>query len=127
MAVGVTVGVRRGDEVGPAAQVGAVIVLVSRETWPLRASIRPCTVAPVWRLIEVSARTDPTNVVAVPRVAELPTCQKTWHAWAPPTSATVLLLAVISVEPAWKTKTASGSPPASRVTVPVSAIAPAAE
>ena len=37
-------------------------------------------------------------------------------------SATVLLLAVIRVEPAWKTKTASGSPSASSVTVPVRAI-----
>ena len=41
-------------------------------------------------------------------------------------SATVLLEAVISVEPAWNTNTAFGSPWASRVTVPVSAIALAA-
>ena len=67
-----------------------------------------------------SAITVPTNVVVVPMVAELPTCQNTLHAWAPPCSATRLPVAVISVEPAWKMNTAEESPWASRVTVPVS-------
>lgn len=64
--------------------------------------------------------TVPTNVVVVPSVAELPTCQKTLHGFAPPMRFTVLLGAVISVEPAWKMKTAAGSDWASNVTVPVS-------
>ena len=72
----------------------------------------------------VSAITVPTKLVPVPRVAELPTCQYTLQAWAPPMSATVLLLAVIRVEPAWKMKTAAGSPWASRVTVPLRDMAP---
>ena len=122
--VGVLVGVRGGRAVvgtgGVVAQAGRVIVLVSRETWPLRASIRPSTVAPVWRVMLVRAMTVPTKVVVGPMVAELPTCQNTLQGWADPTSSTRLLVAVSRVEPAWKMKTAAGSPSASRVTVPVS-------
>ncbi len=46
----------------------------------------------------------------MPSVAELPICQKTLQAWAPPVSSTRLLEAVVSVEPIWKMKTALGSP-----------------
>ena len=53
-------------------------------------------------------------------MAELPTCQNTLQGCAPLTSFTWLADAVISVEPAWKTKTALGSPWASSVSVPVS-------
>jgi hypothetical protein len=102
-----------------AAQLGSVIVLVSRLTWPFRAKTRPATVVPVWTVAEVNAKTLPTKVVAVPRVAELPTCQNTLHAWAPPMRRTVLLEAVISVDPAWKMNTAFGLLCPSRVTVPV--------
>ena len=62
----------------------------------------------------------PLKEEPVPRVAELPTCQKTLQAWAPPMRFTTLPDAVISVEPTWKTKTALGSPWASSVSVPVS-------
>ena len=66
------------------AQVeGAVMVLASRVTAPLRASTRPCTVAPVSSVADVSAMMVPTNVLAESRVAELPTCQNTLHACAP--------------------------------------------
>ena len=58
--------------------------------------------------------------VPVPSVAELPTFQNTLQACAPLTSLTWLAGAVISVEPAWKTKTAFASPWASSVSVPVS-------
>jgi hypothetical protein len=62
----------------------------------------------------------PLKVVLVPRVAELPTCQKTLAAWAPPMRFTLLLVAaVISVLPIWKMKTAFGLPLPLRVTVPV--------
>ena len=57
------------------------------------------------------------EAVVVPSVAELPTCQNTLQACAPLTSLTRLADAVISVEPAWKTKTAFGSPWASSVSV----------
>jgi hypothetical protein len=52
-----------------------VKTLVSRETWPVRASARPSTTVPVVTVIEASARMVPTNDELVPRVAELPTCQ----------------------------------------------------
>ncbi len=56
-------------------------------------------VVPVCTVAEVSARMLPTKVVLVPSVAELPTCQNTLQAWAPLIRLTVLLGAVISVDP----------------------------
>ncbi len=112
-------------EVGGMTQFGRVMTLVSRLTWPLRASTRPFTVVPVCTDIEVNAMIVPTKVVLVPKVAELPTCQNTLHGEAPLIRATVLLDAVINVDPAWKIHTALGSPCASRVTVPVRPIGPA--
>ena len=100
-------------------QAGRVILLLSRVTAPFRANTRPATVALVCTVAEVNARMLPTKVVSVPRVAELPTCQKTLHGDAPPISLTVLLDAVIKVDPAWKMNTALGSFCAFRVTVPV--------
>jgi hypothetical protein len=61
-----------------------VIVFVSRVTAPLRARALPSRMlARVVRVMLVSARMLPWNAVSVPSVAELPTCQKTLHAWAP--------------------------------------------
>ncbi|GAA3210981.1 hypothetical protein GCM10017690_21910 [Microbacterium terregens] len=70
---------------------------------------------------EVSAMMVPTKSESVPSVAELPTCQKTLHACASLINATTLLEAVVSSEPIWNTQTASGSPSASSVSVPVMA------
>jgi hypothetical protein len=112
-------------DVGGIVQLGRVILLLSRLTWPLRANTRPSTMVPVVTEIEVSAMMVPTKVELVPSVAELPTCQKTLHGEAPLMRLTVLLDAVINVDPAWKMKTALGSPCASRVTVPVSPMGPA--
>ncbi len=92
------------------AQVGVVMVFVSRVTAPLIANRRPSTVASVVAVMSVSANRFPRNTELVPRVAELPTCQKTLHACVPLINATVLDDDVISVDPAWKTKAASGSP-----------------
>lgn len=94
-------------------------------TAPFRASALPLTVAPVVRVMLVSARMLPTNAVVVPRVAELPTCQNTLQSVAPLRRTTVELLAVVSVLPIWKTNVAAGSPSASRVSVPVSCAAAA--
>ena len=105
------------------AQPVWVIVFVSRVTSPFLAIARPMRLAPVCMLMSVSAITVPTNVVPVPSVAELPTCQYTWQGLAPRMSATVLLLAVMRVDPARKMNTASGSFSASRVSVPVRAMA----
>ena len=107
------------DVVVVGAQTGLVMTLESKVTAPLRASSRPCTTAFVVAVMEVKARIVPMNVEPTPRTEELPTCQKTLHAWAPFTRATTLLGAVMSVDPAWNTQTASGSPWASRVSVPV--------
>jgi hypothetical protein len=49
--------------------------------------------------MEISARIFPMKAEPVPRVAELPTCQKTFAASAPFMAATTLLLAVVSVLP----------------------------
>jgi hypothetical protein len=57
----------------------------------------------------VRARTVPTKVEAVPRVAEDVTCQYTLQASAPLISSTLLPDAVIKVESDWKIQTASGS------------------
>jgi hypothetical protein len=51
--------------------------LLSSVTAPTRARSLPSTVAPVVAVIDIRARMFPLNVVVVPRVAELPTCQKT--------------------------------------------------
>jgi hypothetical protein len=69
-AVGVVVGV-------PAAQLELETVLVFVVTAPFRAKALPDTLAPFCRLMLVSARMFPTNVVFVKRSAELPICQNT--------------------------------------------------
>ena len=68
--------------------------------------------------------TVPTNVVVVPSVAELPTCQNTLQGSPPLMRLTVLAGAVMRVLAAWNTNTAFGSPWASSVSVPVRPSAP---
>jgi hypothetical protein len=77
---------------------GSVKMFVSRVTAPLRASRRPSMRAFVVAVIEVRASTVPTKVELVPSVAELPTCQKTRHAFAPLIRVMVLDDDVINVE-----------------------------
>jgi hypothetical protein len=72
-AVGVVVDV----VVAAAAQLALDTVLVSIVTAPFRAKARPDTLVPLCRLMLVSARMFPTNVVFVKRFAELPICQNT--------------------------------------------------
>jgi hypothetical protein len=79
-------------------QVGTVTVLLSSVTAPVCARTRPSTVAPVSRVAEVRARIVPEKLVVVPSVAELPTCQKTLHACAPFSRITLLEEAVMRVE-----------------------------
>ena len=75
--------------VAAAADVGIVMVLESNVTAAVRANSRPSTVAPVVTVIEAKARMFPLNTEPVPNVAELPTCQKTFAAWAPPVKITL--------------------------------------
>ena len=77
-------------------------------------------VTPVVTVTDSCAMIVPTKALSVPSVAELPICQNTLHAFAPLVRETVLLEAVVSVDPIWNTQTASGSSCASRVSVPVS-------
>jgi hypothetical protein len=117
---GVVVGlVGDGDGVGlVVVQAGTVMVSESRVTAPVLASARPVMVSPVVAVIDASARMVPVKVDPVPRVAELPTCQKTLQAWAPLTRSMLLAESVVSVEPAWKMKTALALPCASSVSEP---------
>ncbi len=82
-----------------------------------------CAAAPI--VIEATAIIVPLKTFPAPRVAELPTTQKTWLAVAPPVSTMVAPAAVVSVEAISKTKTALASP--LRVKVPVIPKVPAAE
>ena len=83
---------------------------VSNVTAPFRASALPSRFTPVVIVMEVSARIFPLNTEFVPRVAELPTCQKTLQALAPLARIILLPLPVVSVDAIWKMKTASGLP-----------------
>jgi hypothetical protein len=94
-------------------------VLLSSVTAPVCARALPDKLAPVFKVMLVNARMFPMNEVVVPRVAELPTCQNTSQAEAPLMGFTEELLAVVSVLPIWKMKTAPGLPCPSRVSVPV--------
>src|SRR5207253_229235 len=60
----------------------------------------------------------PAKTEVVPRVAELPTCQKMLAAWAPPLRMTWRPAVVVRVDAIWKMKTAFASPWASRVRSP---------
>src|SRR5206468_4201053 len=63
---------------GAAPHSAVEIVLVSRVTAPFRANALPGSIFALFcRAILVRARMLPLNEVVVPRVAELPTCQKT--------------------------------------------------
>ena len=57
----------------------------------------------------------PAKTEVVPRVAELPTCQKMFAAWAPPLRMTWRPAVVVRVDAIWKMKTAFASPWASSV------------
>ena len=76
------------------------MVFVSSVTAPFLARAEPHVMeAPVVRVMLVSARIFPANTVPVPKVAELPTCQKTFLSTRPLVKITAELLAVVSVLP----------------------------
>jgi hypothetical protein len=52
----------------------------------------------------------PLKMEFVPRVAELPTCQKMFLAWAPPARTMLVPEPVVSVDPILKIQTAFASP-----------------
>jgi len=83
----------------PGAPGGKVSVREIIVTAPLRASSLPPITTPALVVIEVKARIFPRKEVLAPMVAELPTCQKIFAAWAPLTASTALEVAVVSVLP----------------------------
>src|SRR6185436_6350393 len=88
--------------IGEVVAVEIEMVLASRLTAPFRANSLPSTAAPVVTVMEVSARMFPLKLEVVPSVAELPTCQKTLAALAPPLRITWRPVVVVSVDPIWK-------------------------
>lgn len=101
------------------AQAGTVTELLSSVTAPVRARTRPLTCALVSSVIDVSAMMVPAIELLVPNVAELPTAQKTLHAWAPFSRTTELDVAVVRLEGTWMMKTDDASFAPFRVSVPV--------
>src|SRR6185369_6316325 len=77
------------------------LLLLASDTAPWRAKALPRRVALELRLMLVSARMLPFIVLPVPSVAELPTCQYTFFAWAPLASTTEPDVATVSADPAW--------------------------
>ena len=83
---------------------------MSSVTAPVSAITLPETVAFVVNVILIFAKMLPSSCVPVPRVAELPTWKNTLQGMPPLMITTAELLAVVSVLPIWKMKTALGSP-----------------
>ena len=107
--VGLDTAVWEGMAVGT-AQAEKPTLFESIVTAALRARALPDTLAPVSRVMLAKARILPTNVVFVPMVAELPTRQNTLQSVPPLIITTDELLAVVSVLPILKMKTASAWP-----------------
>ena len=87
-------------------------------TAPVLANALPSSDAPVLKEMDCMAMTVPLKTEVVPKVAELPTCQKIFEAMAFPLRITFRPEVVVSVEAIWKMKTAFGFPFASRVRSP---------
>src|SRR5258708_9986761 len=87
-----------GPLVGEKLVIYGPTTLVSRVTAAVRANSRPCTAAPVVTVMEAKARMFPLNTEPVPKVAELPTCQKTLAALAPPLRITWRAEVVVRVD-----------------------------
>ena len=103
-----------------AGQRGEVRELSSKVTDAVWAKTPPTTLAPVSRVTEARARTYPEIELLVPRVAELPTCQKMLQAVAPFSRTTEEPEPNMRVEEgAWKTHTAAELFWALRVSTPL--------
>src|ERR1017187_2869087 len=79
-------------------------------TAPFCASALPSKVELAFIVMDAYAMMVPLKTEEVPSVAELPTCQKMFLAWAPPVKMTLPLTATVSVLAIWKTQTSSGPP-----------------
>jgi hypothetical protein len=105
---------------GVAAVIGGpgfAIGLESNVTAPVSAKALPFSTAPVAIETDAWARMVPLKVEYVPRVAELPTCQKMLAAVTPPVRTTLLPVPVVSELATWKMKTLFAEPLSVRVPV----------
>src|SRR3989344_2900563 len=114
---GLGVGAGGGGSGGTTHFALVITLLPSRVTVPFCANTLPSTLAVVPSPMDVRAKMFPLKVESAPSVAELPTCQKTLQAWAPPVRFTTLAPAVVSEEPAWNIQTSVALP--FKVSVPV--------
>src|SRR5258706_6519879 len=94
----------------PPAAAGLAMASPIRVTPPIRANARPARGAPAAKLIDWFAMILPFMPEPLPIVAELPTCQNTLAACAPPMRMTCRPEVVTKVEVIWKIKTALTSP-----------------
>jgi hypothetical protein len=95
----------------PLLQAAAEITLVSSVTAAFSAKTLPVsTFAPVFKVTLADAKIFPRNWVPVPRVAEVPIWKNTLQGEPLLITTTDELLAVVSVDPIWKMKTALGLP-----------------
>ena len=94
------------------------MVLPAIVTAPLLAKALPSSVAPVLKVMDCIARTVPLNTDVVPKVTELPTCQKILDARAPPVRITLRPDVVVSEDAIFIMKTAFEIPFASKVRSP---------
>src|SRR5512135_2865978 len=117
--VGAGTGVGMGVGVGAWLHGALEIVLVSSVTAPLRAKARPDRLAPVARVMLVSARILPANELPAPMVADSPTIQKTLQTPPPLVMTTDELLAVLNPPGIWIIQTAAVLPWASSTSCPV--------
>src|SRR5579859_2556295 len=103
---------------GAVSAFGMVMTLASNATEPTRARALPSSVALVSSVMDCAASRVPLKTELPPIVAELPTCQKTLAALAPPLKMTWRPVVVTSVEAIWKIQTPFVSPRAFKVRSP---------
>jgi len=94
------------------------MVLPAIVTAPFLANALPSSVAPVLNVMDCITKTVPLKTEVVPKVAELPTCQKMLEANAPPVRITLRPDVVVSEDAIFIIKTAFEIPFASKVRSP---------
>src|SRR5688572_15422823 len=94
------------------------MVLPAIVTPPVLANALPSSLAPVLSVIDCIAITVPFITEVVPKVADVPTCQKMLDANAPPLKKTLRPDVVVNVDAICIMKTAFASPFASNVKSP---------
>ena len=99
-----------------AAGIGRLPPAPLNVTAPTWASALPSSVELAFIVIDEYAIMVPMKTEDVPRVAELPTCQKMFLACAPPVRMTLRPTPTVSVLAIWKTQTSFGPPSSVRST-----------